>query len=173
MYPDSELRYTFLGVGNMSEERILKEVYFLSQSNHHIHLKIPFELSKSYSYLKVHFRYEQQKGRGEGAEKYFAALMPEFFVQEEQEIVTIKDFLPVCNLLTLSIRYEGNYLGFYHQIGDEEEIILSQTASSLGFRPSAIVAGEWEIQVNQNYRLSEAGTLKIEVVVGGENTSIV
>lgn len=52
-------------------------------------------------------------------------------------------FLPVKNLVTLSLDKDGQYLGNAHRWATVQEHALSAEAASLGFTPPARVPGLW------------------------------
>lgn len=61
------------------------------------------------------------------------------------------DYLPVKNLVTLSVDCNSRYIGAAHRQANEQEHIISRDKSSPGFIKTDIEAGEWDIVLNVHY----------------------
>lgn len=58
------------------------------------------------------------------------------------------EYLPVKNLVTISIDENGNYRGAAHRQANEQTHILSEEKASPGFIKGKINEGEWDIVLN-------------------------
>ena len=59
-----------------------------------------------------------------------------------------EEFMPVKNLITLSLDENGNYLGAAHRQADRQHHEISEEFASVGFEKSKINSGEWQIVLN-------------------------
>lgn len=75
------------------------------------------------------------------------------------------DYLPVKNLITLSVDCNGRYIGAAHRQANEQEHIISRDFSSCGFVKTEIEAGEWDIMLNVH---SVSCNVDYTIVVEGE-----
>lgn len=67
---------------------------------------------------------------------------------DERLIGKADDYLPVKNLITLSVDENGQYRGAAHRQANEQVHIISENFASVGFCKGAIQAGEWDIVLN-------------------------
>ena len=79
-------------------------------------------------------------------------------------------FLPVKNLITLSLDKDGVYLGNAHRWATRQEHVVSTREASLGFVPPRSMEGEWQGMLHLHEVLSERCTG--HVVVEGEELLI-
>lgn len=74
-----------------------------------------------------------------------------------------EDYLPVKNLLTLSLDCCGEYRGAAHRQADRQEHIISQDYASYGFIKGKIKAGKWDAVLNaHNISCDITYRLKVE-----------
>ena len=59
-----------------------------------------------------------------------------------------QDFLPVKNLITLSLDDNGNYRGAAHRQADKQHHEICRDFASVGFMRGEIHSGEWQIVLN-------------------------
>ena len=73
-------------------------------------------------------------------------------------------FLPVKNLITLSLDKDGRYLGNAHRWAPDQAHILTETQTSLGFTPPDRLPGHWAGMLHLHEVISPAchGKLRIE-----------
>lgn len=76
------------------------------------------------------------------------------------------DYLPIKNLVTLSVDENGKYRGAAHRQANEQSHIISENYASPGFSKGAIEAGEWDIMLNVH---SVSCDVDYQIVVEGEN----
>lgn len=58
------------------------------------------------------------------------------------------EYLPVGNLITLSLDCGGKYIGAAHREGDKQTVIISPKLSTPGFIKTDITEGDWRVCVN-------------------------
>ena len=59
-----------------------------------------------------------------------------------------KEFMPVKNLITLSLDENGNYRGAAHRQADKQHHEVSRDFASVGFEKGEITSGEWTLVLN-------------------------
>lgn len=59
-----------------------------------------------------------------------------------------KDFMPVKNLITLSLDENGNYRGAAHRQADKQHHEISRDFASVGFEKGEITSGKWTLVLN-------------------------
>lgn len=84
----------------------------------------------------------------ENREKAVALVRSCFEKYDEQLVGKPADYLPVKNLITLSIDENGKYRGCAHRQANEQVHTLSEEAASPGFSKGKINEGEWDIVLN-------------------------
>ena len=73
-----------------------------------------------------------------------------------------QDFLPVKNLITLSLDDNGNYRGAAHRQADRQHHEIGRDFASAGFVKGEIHSGEWQVVLNVHCCACEVSyTIKI------------
>lgn len=75
------------------------------------------------------------------------------------------DYLPIKNLVTLSLDANGRYIGAAHRQSNKQEHIISADSSSVGFVKTEIEQGEWDIMLNVH---SVSCDVDYKIIVEGE-----
>lgn len=134
----------------MKELFVTKQIRLVPEE-HQTHRKIAFTLDRSYQALEIDFSYRPQEVPTELAEVYIREALPLY----DLPTTAVAAFLPLRQLITVSLAYEGEYLGCRHNKESQQAIRIAPEQSSLGFIPHAIVPGLWEIQLNLHCVRSE------------------
>ncbi|MCM1115884.1 MAG: hypothetical protein NC397_10365 [Clostridium sp.] len=122
-----------------------------------------FDMHENIKEIKVKYSYSPKTV--ENREKA-VALVRECF-EKYDEVLNGKpaEYLPVKNLITLSIDENGNYRGAAHRQASQQEHIIGAHFASPGFTKGEIHAGEWDIILNVHYI---GCNVDYEIVVEGE-----
>lgn len=79
-----------------------------------------------------------------------------------------KDFMPIKNLITLSLDENGTYRGAAHRQADQQHHEISREFASVGFEKGEITSGSWRLMLNVhccacevNYNVRITGEEKI------------
>ncbi len=148
-------------------ETLLDKEYRLSPKDSETNLYIPFELSSDYNRLQIYFIYYPKYLSRQDSIGMAETCLHEYVPETETEILkNLENFLPVGNLVTLSLDYEGSYVGAHHCQEAEQNIIISKQESTRGFLKQEVLKGSWVIQMNMHCIVSDSVTLKIKVTVG-------
>ena len=137
---------------------------FDTQSN----VKIPFQLKEKASVLMIHFTYSPEKSSDEIALKQVKEGIKKYALKDYTESqLSAEAYLPVDNLITLSLSKDGKYLGGHHNKSSNQTITLTNDKASFGFWPVEIEPAKWELQLNCHCVASREvkANVRIEVIV--------
>lgn len=97
---------------------------------------------------KLIIRYSYSPKTFENREKAVSIVRDCFDKYDETLIGKPADYLPVKNLITLSVDENGKYRGAAHRQANKQEHILSADYASPGFVKGKPESGEWDIMLN-------------------------
>ena len=99
---------------------------------------------------------------GEKAEKLLAESIEKYLGDEYK--AEPQDFMPVKNLITLSLDDNGEYRGAAHRQADKQHHEISKEFASPGFIKGEIHSGKWQVVLNVhccacdvNYQIKVSG----------------
>lgn len=143
---------------------ILAQEIILSTVDNQKNSVIPFHLERGYQRLIIEFSYGPQLVEEEVALLAIQKALPLFF--KEPSKVECDQFMPLVNLITLSLSHNQKYIGCRHNKQNQQRILISEKGSSLGYLAEKVTAGDWEIQLNNHCVLSQE--VRVSLVVYGE-----
>jgi len=149
-----------------SMETIVEKEMILTPAYNEKHIKIPFVLAKTYQSLLVNFSFSPRHVDREKALVIISQVLPDYFGSDEL-LVKPEDFLPLENLLTISVSHDEEYVGGRHHKSTEQEVHLSADGSSAGYLPHAVTPGNWELQIHPHCLLSDQ--LEVTLTIQGGN----
>lgn len=95
-----------------------------------------------------------------------AMLVRDCFEKYDEKMLTRPvDYLPVKNLVTISVDENGKYRGAAHRQADRQEHIISENFASPGFVKGKVSQGQWDIVLNVH---SISCDVDYEIAVEGE-----
>lgn len=145
---------------------ILEETYILTPEDDQTHLDIPFELIKDYEKLILKMDYSPQWVEKERAIMLMKAHLHEIIPREQlSEWGDVHKYLPLENLITLSLDYKDEYIGAHHCKDTSQHICVSSVASTKGFLKQQAAKGKWCVKMNMHCVQSETVTLNIQIFV--------
>ncbi len=109
---------------------------------------LPFTLKKAAQVLKITYAYAPKTAAGEEAEQRAEDCLLRDAGAFRGEYPPAKDFLPLKNLITLSLDDPNGYRGAAHRQANEQNHIFTETESPLGFSAGALPKGEWRVVLN-------------------------
>lgn len=124
---------------------MIKNFRFTDKDNK-THVAIPFFIDREYAALHVSCQYSPKTVEDiniaealarEAVQKYFSPLA--------EEIIDWKQFLPIQNLITLSIDYEQEYIGCAHRHDFCQRHVISSALASPGFIRHRVLPGQWRV----------------------------
>ena len=145
---------------------LLKQEYILTPEDDHTHLEIPFELKKDYEKLHFKFLYSPKWVEEERAIMLINEHLNEVIPKEQfSEWGDANRYLPLENLITLSLDYNNQYIGAHHCKDATQNILISNEKSTKGFLKQSVSQGNWSIKMNMHCVQSEKVTLKLQISV--------
>lgn len=105
-----------------------------------------FNVPEGIKQLKITYSYAPKTVENE---KDAVEVIKKYFLDYNEKLTgDFTDFLPVKNLVTLSIDEGRNYRGAAHRQDGFQEHIISEDFASPGFFKGKITEGEWDIVLN-------------------------
>lgn len=123
-----------------------------------------FTVPENIRALKIKYRYSPKTL--EDREKAVNCVHACFRKYGEEMAGVPADFLPIKNLITLSLDCGSEYIGAAHRQSNDQEHIISADFSSPGFIKCDIRPGEWDIVLNVHCVLCD---VKYTIEIEGEN----
>lgn len=112
-------------------------------------VKIPFEIRNKYKELVIYFTYSPNKSKDDIARKQVEDALKKYTSGSYSTVKQLaSDYLPVDNLITLSLSKNGKYLGAHHNKNNVQEITINNKEASFGFWPVEVEPADWELQLN-------------------------
>lgn len=118
----------------------------ITTDNDKTNLVHKFNVPKGIKVLRIKYSYSPKTLENEGNA---VSIIKECFDKyDEEQPGRPADYLPVKNLITLSVDGCGVYRGAAHRQDDTQEHIISADLASPGFTKGTIDEGEWDIVLN-------------------------
>lgn len=123
-----------------------------------------FSVPENISTLKIKYEYSPK----EVADRELAVnQIKECFKKYDEHIVgRPSDYLPVKNLLTLSLDDEKTYRGASHRQSCNQEIVISKDNATAGYEKGEIASGQWTAVISVH---SISCDVEYKLLVEGEN----
>ena len=126
-------------------------------------IPLEFTVPEGIEKLMIDYEYSPKKLEDEEkAEKLLAKSIEKYLGDEYK--AEPQDFMPVKNLITLSLDDNGEYRGAAHRQADKQHHEISKEYASPGFIKGEIHSGKWQVVLNVhccacdvNYRIKVAG----------------
>ena len=126
-------------------------------------IPLEFTVPEGIEKLIIDYKYSPKTLEdGEKAEKLLAKSIEKYLGDEYR--AEPQDFMPVKNLITLSLDDNGEYRGAAHRQADKQHHEISKEFASPGFIKGEIHSGKWQIVLNVhccacdvNYQIKVSG----------------
>lgn len=147
----------------LSEKEIV-----LTAENEKTNILIPFSVEEESERLIITYSYSPKElGDSESAK----ALIEENLLRDTHGgrnfYPDYKEYLPLKNLVTLSLNSPEKYMGAAHRQDREQRHIISEDFSSVGFLKGKIIKGQWTLYLNVHAVVTENCLCKIKIEAGG------
>lgn len=136
----------------------------ITPSNDKTNLIHRFDVPDGIGKLIINYSYSPKTL--EDREKAITLIRDSFKQYGEPILGRPADYLPVKNLITLSVDCNGRYIGAAHRQANEQQHVISESFASPGFTKSGIEAGEWDIMLNVHYVGCD---VEYSIIVEGED----
>ena len=148
-------------------EILLDRLMLLHAGDVKTNVCVPFPVERDFESLEFVCVYGPKRYEDEGAARIMIEAGFRRFVPEEyrKSLEPLDQFLPsVTSLVTLSIDYNGRYLGCAHRHAPEQRHIISANFSSPGFLRQPVRAGNWRAVINVHSIVTEELRYHLKVV---------
>lgn len=135
----------------------------ITVDNNKTNITFPFEIKDDFKSIKIKFEYAPKTL--EDREKSIQIIKSCLEKYGEDEEFNIESYLPVKNLVTLSLDSSREYIGAIHRQSNKQELVVSSDYSSPGFFKTDITKGEWKIMLNVH---SVSCDVEYKLVIEGE-----
>lgn len=142
---------------------ILAQQWRLSPQDERRQLKVPFRLTRSYQELRLAFSYTPSQVVPAEALPVITAALPTAFTATERAKLQAADFLPLDNLITVSLACGADYLGCYHNKSATQQLWVTGDQASWGLLPHEIAAGPWEVQLSTHCLRSHLAEVNLRI----------
>ncbi|MGN0570928.1 MAG: hypothetical protein ACI4K9_01955 [Candidatus Fimenecus sp.] len=109
---------------------------------------LPFSLEKEVEQLKIVYSYAPKLSDGEAAKEAAEKCLQRDAGKYRAQYPAAEAFLPLKNLITLSLDSPKGYRGAAHRQADSQVHILTEQTASPGFLPGKLPAGDWRLVLN-------------------------
>lgn len=130
------------------------------------HIRIPFVLTQATEELRIRFEYapktlDDREHSIRLLEKSFEEyLLP---TQRQQAITHVDQYLPLKNLITLSIDDEQGYRGACHRHDEIQNLSLSASKASPGLMAGPLRAGSWSVTLSLHCIVTESCSYRLQI----------
>ena len=127
---------------------VLETTVRVTPAQEKTNLVLPFALAEEARQLKIIYSYAPKLLDGEaGAEGAVSCRLGDAGEYRAQ-YPAAETFLPLKNLITLSLDDPNGYRGAAHRQADSQVHIVTETTASHGFSAGKLPAGDWRLVLN-------------------------
>lgn len=130
------------------------------------HLQIPFQLDEDCCRLQLKFEYapkvleDRERSLDLLEQSFESYLLPE---QREPAITQAERYLPLKNLITLSLDDPLGYRGACHRHDSIQELTLSAGQASPGLMPGPLPAGDWQVTLSIHCIVTDSCDYRLQI----------
>lgn len=134
-----------------------------------------FKVEEPIDQLIIYFNYTpKQLDDLALAKTIIKAALPQFMTIEQQKVISeayLEGFLPLKNLLTVSVDDPHAFRGSAHRQPPEQKLVLAMNSATPGFIPGPLHQGEWSIVISSHAVVTEECHYSL-LVVGEEGQDV-
>lgn len=143
-----------------------REITVLPENNK-TNIALPFTVDSAADFMKITYSYSpKQLGECERAKELIEECLLHDTGEFRRDYPDWKEYLPLNNLITLSLDSPEGYRGAAHRQGCRQEHILSADFASVGFLRGEILKGEWTVTLNVHAIVTESCVCSLKIEVG-------
>lgn len=146
---------------------LLNEKITLNSSYEKINVPLTFLVNESFEKLQITYSYSPKILLNEEKSK---ELIEENIRKDAGEnfadYPSWQEFMPLKNLITLSLDSPKGYVGAAHRHSENQHHIISREFSSVGFEKTDIVKGQWVLTLNVHALVTKKAECFIKVEGG-------
>ncbi len=147
--------------------KVLAEKLKFDKKDNKTHIRYNFKLDREYKKIIIKFNYSPSVVPKNIAREVAKRTAEEYIPKDYENYKMVYDIMAdfrVLNILTLSLSREDEFIGSYHNENNNQELIISEGYSSLGFNKTRIYDGEYILTLSfMNINSEVIGNLLVEV----------
>lgn len=149
---------------------LLEKEIVLTPENEKTNILLPFTVEEESEKLKINYSYSPKElGDCERAKELIEKNLRNDTHGDRHLYPDYKEYLPLKNLVTLSLDSPSRYIGAAHRQDKDQCHIISEKFSSVGFLKGKIEKGQWTLQLNVHALVTEECTCKVKIEAGGDS----
>lgn len=128
-----------------------------------------FQLDEAYKELEIRFSYFPKAHPSREKSLELVKQSMSYYAPQpyEKAYGKAEDYLPIVNLLTVSLEDPKGYRGCAHRHDDKQIHRLTEDCASPGFYKGEIIPGLWRVGVNLHCVITDSCIYSLEVLAGG------
>lgn len=148
---------------------LLEKEIILTSENEKTNILLPFTVQEDREKLKITYSYSPKElGDCERARELIEKNLLNDTHGDRELYPEYREYLPLKNLVTLSLNSPYGYMGAAHRQDKEQCHIISESFASAGFLKGKIIKGQWTLYLNVHALVTEKCTCRVKIEVGGE-----
>ena len=140
---------------------LLKKSITVTPEDEKTNIFLPFTVEDSFVRLEIDYRYSPKELSDE--EKSIRLVKENLLRDGYEDTGDYGQFLPLKNLITLSLDSPAGYVGAAHRQAAKQHHEISKEFASVGFDKTEIIAGEWVLALNLHAVVTDECKCEIEV----------
>lgn len=134
------------------------------------HITYCFPLYRKAGELKILFCYDPKVLLDKEKSRELISKGIHQFVEEDQDtdLANWERYLPVQNLLTISVEDGNGFRGCAHRQSSQQELIISEQNSSPGLISGALDKGLWKVTISVHAVVTDRCKYSLKVLEGDE-----
>ena len=146
---------------------LLDKKIVLTKENEKTNVPLTFEVEEDFSELQITYSYspkilEDREKSKELIEENIRTDAGENF----SDYPSWEEFMPLKNLITLSLDSPKGYMGAAHRQADNQHHIISEEFSSVGFERTEITKGQWTLTLNVHALVTDKAECLVKIEGG-------
>ncbi|TBL70858.1 hypothetical protein [Paenibacillus thalictri] len=132
------------------------------------HITYTLHLHKECGELHVEFAYEPKTLDDEArSEQLIEEGFRQFILEEHRPSYNWRDFLPLQNLLTLSLDDENGFRGAGHRHDPVQHLVVTTEEASPGLVPGVFPRGQLQVMINIHCVVTDECRYRLQIWEGG------
>lgn len=148
---------------------LLEKTVVLTPENEKTNIILPFTVKEESEKLRITYSYSPKElSDCERARDLIERNLQNDTHGDRPLYPDYREYLPLKNLVTLSLNSPTRYMGAAHRQDKEQCHIISEDFSSVGFLKGRIEKGQWMLYLNVHALVTENCTCKVKIEAGGD-----
>lgn len=157
----------------MTDKMIFKRKLCLSPADEKTQISLPFFVEEAGEALRVEFSYYPKILEDRDLA---LRLVKENILRDSPALLTtdcnLDSFLPIKNLITVSLDDPDGYRGCAHRQPNQQQILLSEKTATPGFYQGKIPKGKWILTLSIHALVTKETTCSLSVYLKGGSENL-